>query len=44
LHHWQHRLERATSLDEDAFSDPVDLNIVAQIAAEMAASGDKDWA
>jgi len=44
LHQWQQRLERATSLDEDPFSDPVDLNIVAQIAAEMGASEDKDWA
>ena len=44
LHRWQQRLERATSLDEDPFSDPVDLNIVAQVAAEMGASEDKDWA
>ena len=44
LHRWQQRLERATSLDEDPFSDPVDLNIVAQVAAEIGASDDKDWA
>ena len=44
LHRWQQLLERATSLDEDPFSDPVDLNIVAQIATEIGASGDKDWA
>jgi hypothetical protein len=44
LHRWQQLLERATSLDEDPFSDPVDLNIVARIAAEMGALGDKDWA
>jgi hypothetical protein len=43
LHRWQQLLERAT-LDEDPFSDPVDLNIVAQIAADMGASEDKDWA
>ena len=44
LHRWQQRLERATSLDEDPFSDPVDLNVVAQIAAEMGASEDRNWA
>ena len=44
LHGWQARLERATSLDADPFSDPVDLNVVAKIASELGARVDKDWA
>jgi hypothetical protein len=44
LHRWQQRLERATSLDDDPFSDPVDLALVAQVADEMDAAQDRDWA
>jgi beta-glucosidase/6-phospho-beta-glucosidase/beta-galactosidase len=44
LHRWQQRLERATSLDADPFSDPVDLGIVAQVAAELGVQEDADWA
>jgi len=43
LHCWQRRLKRAVSLDDDPFSDPVDLNVVARIAAELGATADKDW-
>ena len=44
LHRWQQRLERATSLDEDPFSDPVDLALVAQVAEDIDAEQDADWA
>jgi beta-glucosidase/6-phospho-beta-glucosidase/beta-galactosidase len=44
LHTWQARLERATSLDADPYSDPVDLDVIAGIAAEIGARNDRDWA
>jgi beta-glucosidase/6-phospho-beta-glucosidase/beta-galactosidase len=44
LHQWQQKLERATSLDADPFSDPVDLGLVAKVADELDAGEDRDWA
>lgn len=43
LHRWQLLLERATSLDDDPYSDPIDLDRIARIAAEQQLVSDVDW-
>jgi beta-glucosidase/6-phospho-beta-glucosidase/beta-galactosidase len=43
LHRWQQLLERATGLDDDPYSDPVDLDRIARIAAEQDLVSDADW-
>lgn len=43
LHRWQQLLERATGLDEDPYSDPIDLDRIARIAAERELVSDADW-
>jgi beta-glucosidase/6-phospho-beta-glucosidase/beta-galactosidase len=44
LHRWQRLLNRVTVLDEDPFSDPVDLNDVIQAAQRLKMQPDRDWA
>ena len=44
LHRWQRLLNRVTVLDEDPFSDPVDLGDVIQAARRMKMKPDRDWA
>jgi hypothetical protein len=43
LRRWQMRLNRVTELDEDPFSDPVDLSDIRKAADEMKMTSDKDW-
>ena len=43
LHKWQRLLNRVTVLDEDPFSDPVDLNDIVRAAEKMQMHTDKDW-
>jgi len=43
LRKWQKRLNRVTVLDEDPFSDPVDLNDIVMAAKKMRMHTDKDW-
>jgi hypothetical protein len=43
LRRWQKRLNRVTELDEDPFSDPVDLADIKKAADEMKMTSDKDW-
>ncbi|NML17584.1 family 1 glycosylhydrolase [Azohydromonas caseinilytica] len=43
LRHWQRLLNRVTVLDEDPFSDPVDLNDVIQAAHRLKLRPDQDW-
>ncbi|MFD1611048.1 hypothetical protein ACFSCW_04450 [Sphingomonas tabacisoli] len=43
LHRWQLKLERATSLDDDPYSDPIDLDRIARIAADHGMVPDADW-
>jgi beta-glucosidase/6-phospho-beta-glucosidase/beta-galactosidase len=43
LRHWQHRLNRVTELDEDPFSDPVDLADIVAAAERLQLRSDKDW-
>jgi hypothetical protein len=43
LRRWQKRLNRVTELDEDPFSDPVDLSDIRAAAERMQMSSDKDW-
>jgi beta-glucosidase/6-phospho-beta-glucosidase/beta-galactosidase len=43
LRRWQKILNRVTVLDEDPFSDPVDLEDVVRAAKMYAPSGDRDW-
>jgi beta-glucosidase/6-phospho-beta-glucosidase/beta-galactosidase len=43
LRRWQKRLNRVTELDEDPFSDPVDLDDIKQAADRMRLKTDKDW-
>ncbi|MDP9382127.1 MAG: b-glycosidase, partial [Chloroflexota bacterium] len=40
---WQKRLNRATELDEDTFTDPVDLADIVAAAERMRMHTDKDW-
>lgn len=44
LHRWQRRLKRVTRLDEDPFSDPVDLEDIVQAARRWKLQPDRDWA
>lgn len=44
LHRWQRLLNRVTVLDEDPFSDPVDLQDVIQAAHRLKMKPDRDWA
>ncbi len=43
LRRWQKLLNRVTELDEDPFSDPVDLTDVVQAAKRLKKRPDKDW-
>ncbi len=43
LHRWQKILNRVTSLDEDPFSDPVNLRDIREAAKRMQYTTDKDW-
>ncbi len=43
LRRWQKLLNRVTELDEDPFSNPVDLNDVVQAAKSLKKRPDKDW-
>jgi len=43
LRRWQRELNRVTVLDEDPFSDPVELQDVVHAAERMRTSPDKDW-
>ena len=43
LQRWQLLLERATALDADPYSDPIDLNRIAQIAAREDSTSDANW-
>ncbi|WP_119153396.1 b-glycosidase [Caldimonas tepidiphila] len=43
LHRWQRLLRRATRLDADPFSDPVDLQDVIEAARRIKAQPDRDW-
>ena len=43
LRRWQNLLNRVTRLDEDPYSDPVDLNDVTRAARELNPRPDQDW-
>jgi hypothetical protein len=43
LHHWQRRLNRVTSLDEDPFDRQVDLADIRRAAKDIAPAADADW-
>jgi hypothetical protein len=43
MRRWQRRLNRVTELDEDPFSDPVDLSDIKKAADEMKMTSDKNW-
>jgi beta-glucosidase/6-phospho-beta-glucosidase/beta-galactosidase len=43
LRRWQKRLNRVTQLDEDPFSDPVDLRDIKAAAEHLQLTSDKDW-
>ena len=43
LRRWQKRLNRVTELDQDPFSDPVDLNDITAAAERLQMKSDKDW-
>ena len=43
LRAWQRRLERPTVMDEDPFSDPVDLTEIVAAARKVASRADVDW-
>jgi beta-glucosidase/6-phospho-beta-glucosidase/beta-galactosidase len=43
LRRWQTILNRVTELDEDPFSDPVELQDVVDAAARLQTHADKDW-
>ena len=43
LRRWQNMLNRVTTLDEDPFSDPVDLRDVIDAAQRLQLQGDRDW-
>jgi len=43
LRRWQRELNRVTVLDEDPFSDPVDLQDVIDAAARLQKKADQDW-
>ena len=43
LRRWQRELNRVTVLDEDPFSDPVELQDVIEAAARLHKTPDQDW-
>jgi hypothetical protein len=43
LRRWQKLLNRVTELDQDPFSDPVELDDVVRAAKQMKVKPDKDW-
>jgi hypothetical protein len=43
LRRWQKILNRVTELDEDPFSDPVDLGDIILAAKKLQLASDKDW-
>jgi len=43
LRHWQRELNRVTELDEDPFSDPVDLGDIIAAAERLQMHSDKNW-
>ena len=43
LHRWQRLLNRVTTLDEDPFSDPVELQDVVDAARRLQVEPDKNW-
>jgi beta-glucosidase/6-phospho-beta-glucosidase/beta-galactosidase len=43
LHRWQKELNRTTELDEDPFSDPVELQDVIEAAKRLSEKPDKNW-
>ncbi|MFM8322275.1 MAG: b-glycosidase [Chloroflexota bacterium] len=43
LHHWQRKLNRVEQLDEDPFSDPVDLQDVINAAQRLKLRPDANW-
>ncbi|NEX63962.1 glycoside hydrolase family 1 protein [Noviherbaspirillum galbum] len=43
LRRWQKELNRVTRLDEDPYSDPVELNDVIEAARRLQKRPDKDW-
>jgi hypothetical protein len=43
LRRCQKRLNRETELDQDPFSDPVDLVVIKAAAERMQLKSDKDW-
>jgi hypothetical protein len=43
LRRWQKILNRVTELDEDPFSDPVELQDVVEAAGRLHTQADKDW-
>ena len=43
LRRWQKELNRVTELDEDPFSDPVDLQDVIQAARRLQPQPDANW-
>lgn len=43
LHRWQRELNRVTELDEDPFSDPVELADVVRAARRRQKQPDRDW-
>lgn len=43
LRRWQKLLNRATELDEDPFSNPVDLNDIIRAAESMPVKSDQNW-
>jgi len=43
LRRWQKALNRVTELDEDPFSDPVDLADIKDAAQRLQVTSDKDW-
>ena len=43
LRHWQEKLHRPTVLDDDPFSEPVDLDDIVHEAHRVATTADADW-
>jgi hypothetical protein len=43
LRRWQKELNRVTALDEDPFSDPVELQDVVDAAHRLKKQPDRDW-
>jgi hypothetical protein len=43
LRRWQRLLNRVTVLDDDPFSDPVELQDVVDAAKRLRTQADRDW-